>query len=438
MQTIHGAKANIKKGEWYKTLDIGGGAPSVQMVIDKQEHAIRRRLLHPAFSQRALDEAEKLISVHAHNLTDALLASPGNVQIEWTSPKNLGDWTAYFGFDFVSDLGYGRSFEMLSKSDNRWICPTLKLASSFLYYVGYLPFARVIRPFLGTRLQILFGGSAAADSFRYTQLANGYLADRVALEEKLKAEKVSSRRKDTFHYLLNSFDAIMGRPLSKYELQADSALIIAAGSDAVGLVLAATIFHLLRRPDALARLTSEIRETFAEVSEIRGSKIANLPYLSACLDETMRLYPPKPSTLPREILKGGMIIDGEMIPEGIEVGTPIYVLHRDPNIYPDPWTWRPERWLGSGEERAKVREAFCPFLIGPLNCIGKNMGYIALKCALAELLWRCDIRAANGGIVTGGGSKDLEEGRQREDEYQMHDWILGFRDGPMVELRERI
>lgn len=439
MQTIHNAKANIKKGEWYKTLDIGGGAPSVQMVIDKQEHINRRRLLHPAFSQRALDEAEKLISVHAHQLTDVLVSSPGKVEPgQWSPSQNLGDWATYFGFDFVSDLGYGRSFEMLLKPDNRWITPTLKLASSFLYYSGYLPFARLIRPLLGTPFQILFGGRAAADSFRYTKLANGFLADRVKVEEKLKADKLPSRRKDTFHYLLNSYDSVMGRPLSKYELQADSALIIAAGSDAVGLTLSATVFYLLRRPDALTRLTAEVRDAFSEVSQIRGSKLANLPYLSACLDETMRLCPPKPSSLPREVIKGGMVIDGEVIPEGIEVGTPIYVLHHDPDIYPDPWTWKPERWLEHSEMRAKAREAFCPFLIGPLNCIGKNMAYIASKCALAELIWRCDIRSANEGHVTGGGSKDLEDGRQREDEYQMHDWILGFRDGPMIEVKERV
>ncbi|KAL9623567.1 MAG: hypothetical protein Q9160_002248 [Pyrenula sp. 1 TL-2023] len=435
MQTIHSAKANIKKGEWYKTLDIGGGAPSVQMVIDKQEHINRRRLLHPAFSQRALEEAEKLIAVHAHKLTDAVIqkTAPG----EWASPTNLGDRATHFGFDFVSDLGYGHSFDMLSSADNRWVPTTLKIASRFIYYSGYLPFARLIRPFLGTRIQILFGGRAAADSFRYTQLANKHLAHRVGLEEKLKAEKLPSRRKDTFHYLLNSYDGIMGRPLTKYELQADSALLIAAGSDAVGLTLSATAFYLLRSPDALQHLTTEIREAFTDVSQIHGSKLANLPYLSACLDETMRLCPPKPSTLPREVLEGGMVIDGEVIPKGIEVGTPVYVLHRDRDIYPDPWSWNPDRWLETGEQRTRAREAFCPFLIGPLNCIGKNMAYIALKCALAELLWRCDVRPAEEGIVTGGGSHDLEEGRQRKDEYQMYDWILGFRDGPMIEVRER-
>ena len=91
----------------------------------------------------------------------------------------------------------------------------------------------------------------------------------------------------------------------------------------------------------------------------------------------------------------------------------------------------------SAEVLAAEKNAYCPFLIGPLNCIGKKMSYIAMKLSLAHILWRYDIRAADEDKVGGGGSKDLEEGRQRENEYQMNDWILGFRDGPFIQVKER-
>ena len=68
LPAIHGPKANVKKGSWYKTLDISAGAPSVQMEIDKQQHALRRRFLAPAFSEKALKEAEKLITISAKKL----------------------------------------------------------------------------------------------------------------------------------------------------------------------------------------------------------------------------------------------------------------------------------------------------------------------------------------------------------------------------------
>lgn len=127
-----------------------------------------------------------------------------------------------------------------------------------------------------------------------------------------------------------------------------------------------------------------------------------------------------------------MDIDGHHIPRDVTVGTPAYVLHHDEDIYPQPRDYRPERWIVeeksgvTSESVAAARAAYCPFLIGPTNCIGKNMAYIAVKQALAHLLFRYDIRQAGAELV-GGGRPDLEEGRRREDEHQMTDYILGLR-----------
>jgi cytochrome P450 len=432
----------VKKGEWYKTLDISAGAPSVQMMIDKHEHAVRRRTLAPAFSERALKDAESLIAVHARKLVEQIgTLSDGSKQGDWTQPKNMSLWATYFGFDFVSDLGYGQSFGMIEKEEYRWIPPVLMSASGFIYYLGYLPFAALVRPLLGTSIQNYVGGQSAADSLRYTHLANKRLAERMEAEDKMRSSGKEATRRDTFHYLLNSKDPVTGKEFTTEELQADSALIIAAGSDGVGLAISATIFYLLHNPTALSKLNDEIRSAFTSVSEIRNPVLSSLPYLSACIDEALRMCPPKPSSVPRQVLSGGITIDGHHIPKGTTVGTPIYVLHHDEVIYPLPWDYCPERWIVDEKTGvtpkmvATARNAFCPFLIGPMNCIGKNMAYIATKVALAHLLYFYDIRPT--GKVTGGGGPDLEEGRHRENEYQMTDYVLGFRDGPIIELKAR-
>jgi cytochrome P450 len=437
---IHGPKANVKKGSWYKTLDISAGAPSVQMEIDKHQHALRRRFLAPAFSEKALREAEKLITISAKKLCAGLAKGGGKGC--WTESKNMSDWATFFAFDFISDLGYGRSFGMLEKEENRWIPNVLKSASIFIYYVGYLPFIDLVRPLIGSSVQDYIGGQEAADSLKYTNLANSRLAERMRLEEKLKAEKKELDRKDTFHYLLNSKDPVTGKMFTKEELQADSALIIAAGSDGVGITVSACVFYLLHNPDTMQRLVKEIRESFTSAEEIQNPKLGSLPYLHACIEETLRMNPPKASSLPREVLKGGLNIDGIFIPEGITVGSPLYVVHHDATVFPDPWSFRPERWIASpstgitAEVATAAKAACAPFLIGPMNCIGKNMSYIALKLALAHLLFSNDVRIS--GKLTGGGRKDGKEGRQNEGEYQMNDWILGFRDGPMVEVKVRL
>jgi hypothetical protein len=62
----------------------------------------------------------------------------------------MNDWAINFGFDCISDLGYGKSFGMLEREENRQILGKLKSASRFLYYIGYLPFIKLVRPLMGT------------------------------------------------------------------------------------------------------------------------------------------------------------------------------------------------------------------------------------------------------------------------------------------------
>ena len=319
---------------------------------------------------------------------------------------------------------------MIERVENRWVPGVLKSASRFLYYVGYLPFIDLVRPLMGTSSQDYIGGKEAADSLKYTMLANKHLARRIQMEDDMKKGGQQATRKDTFHYLLRSEDSLTGRKPTVEELQADSALIIAAGSDGVGLTVAAALFYLVRSPSALSKLTTEIRSAFASAADIKNPKLGSLPYLSACIDETLRMNPPKPSALPREVLAGGMLIDGHHIPRGTEVGTPIYVLHHDADLYPEPWAFRPERWIGdptAGVGTEHARRGFCPFLVGPMNCVGKNMAYIAIKLALAHLLFRYDVWQA-GSETGGGGGPDLEEGRERAGEYQM----------PVIQVKSRV
>ena len=404
------------------------------MEIDKHKHALRRRFLAPAFSDKALKEAEKLIAVSALKLANGL--GEGG-ESGWSAAKNMNDWTTWFGFDFISNLGYGSSFGMLDGEDSRWIPGVLKSASRFIYYFGYLPFIDLVRPLMGTAIQSLVSQNAA-DSLRYTEMANSRLAKRIEVDAKRKMNQQELERKDTFHYLLNSKDSVTGKNLSKEELQADSALIIAAGSDGVGITIAACMFYLLNYPQAMARLVKEIRESFNNVKEIRNPKLATLPYLQACIEETLRLNPPKPSTLPREVLDGGLTIDGKFFPRGVNIGSPLYVMHHDCSIFPEPWSFKPERFIASesgADNVAAARAVSAPFLIGPMNCIGKNMSFIALKLAITNILFSNDVRIS--GRLTGGGGRGKGEGRQREDEYQMQDWIIAFRDGPMVEIQKR-
>ena len=306
----------------------------------------------------------------------------------------------------------------------------LERTSVFLYAIAFEPHVKFWRWFLGTDLPSTLGIESAVETQRYAKCIGDLVADRKA-RLRLHTEEKSddNEHSDIFEYLYRA------QLLTDEELQADSQLIFAAGSDAVRLTIAAVLFYLLKNPATLEKLSGEIRASVTSTAEISDAVLSNLKFLRACVDETLRLTPPKAASIPREVGKGGITIDGVHVPEGMSVGVSLYSLHRDPEIYPEPYAFRPERWLKM-EDDYRMRAALGPLLRGPRMCPGGTIAYFAVQLALFHLLHRNDVKLAPGG-KSGGGDQSLPRLRQRHDEYQMNDWIIGFADGPVIQLRER-
>lgn len=148
----------------------------------------------------------------------------------------------------------------------------------------------------------------------------------------------------------------------------------------------------------------------------------HLPYFGACIKESLRLDPPGPNLLARltpsssSSSKSGSrigsataapkLIDGVLVPPGTEVTTNANVVQRDPDMYaPDPLTYRPERWLEVGEQRAAEMEAAqFVFGLGPRVCLGKEIAIMELWKLLPQVV-RCfdmELLAAGAYVVAGG------------------------------------
>lgn len=248
---------------------------------------------------------------------------------------------------------------------------------------------------------------------------------------------------DFFYYLLKAKDPESGAGFAIPELWGESNLLIIAGSDTTSTSLSAAFFYLVHNPDTLERVTQEIRATFGTVEDIHsGQQLSTCNYLRAVLDEAMRLSPPVGGLLPREVLPGGITIDGEHFPAGLVVGTPHYTIHHNAKYYPDPFAFLPERWIPGSTPNvtpttvATARGAFCPFSIGPRGCIGKGMAYAELSITLARVLWTYDMRLSPD-VRVGEGHPEAEFGRQRVGEFQLRDTFTSINDGPVVEFRRR-
>lgn len=250
-------------------------------------------------------------------------------------------------------------------------------------------------------------------------------------------------RKDFFYHLLNAKDPETGNGFSMDELWGESNLLIIAGSDTTSTAMAATFFYLAHNAVALQKLYQEIRTSFSDVEEIvSGSTLSGCAYLRACIDESMRMTPPVAGALPRQVLPGGIDIDGHHIPSGVDVGVPHYAIHHNDAYFPRPFDYVPERWLSDPganplhNKLADAHAAFCPFSIGPRGCIGKGLAYVELSVTIARVIYMFDLRLVPGSTL-GSGSKDLEFGRTRSTEYQIEDRFASMKDGPMLQFRRR-
>ena len=207
--------------------------------------------------------------------------------------------------------------------------------------------------------------------------------------------------------------------------------------------MAACFYYLSRHHKAYAKAYIEVRSTFSSANEIRnGQKLNSCHYLHACIDEALRMSPPVGGALWRETCQKGVNIDGHMIPQGYDVGVGIYAVQHNPVYYPDPFQYKPERWIVS-EDNTKVsvdlaRSAFSAFSIGPVGCVGKNLAYLELRVTIAKVLWTLDMKSAIGRLPEKPKPKYLNRYKDHcENEYWLRDRFTSWKDGPMIAFRVR-
>jgi cytochrome P450 len=213
-----------------------------------------------------------------------------------------------------------------------------------------------------------------------------------------------------------------------------------AGAETTGTAISSTFFYLSRNTESLTRLTSLIRTTYPSRDDIQlGPKLTQCTYLWACIDEAMRLSPSVVAILWRQVIAGNFIIDGEHVPAGCDLGFSSYVPHHDSSVFPDPYAFKPERWLASSNPEDQTRlemqqRAFTPFGLGPRKCIGMRMAYAEVALCLAKTLWSLDLRRVEGGVGRiGAGRKGAKDGREKEEEFQLFEHITCRHDGPYLE-----
>ena len=266
-----------------------------------------------------------------------------------------------------------------------------------------------------------------------------------------KAEEASEQlgedrneaRQDMLNFLFRAVNPDTGeKAYSPQELLAEANMLVVAGSDTTAVTLSGLFFYISRNPRPYEKLINEIRNTFDSVDEIvSGPKLSSCKYLRACIDETMRMTPAGPSEVPRTVLSGGQMIDGELYPAGAVVGVSDWSSGRS-DEFGDPNVYRPERWIVdekagvTAEEVLRISSYLHPFSTGWSSCVGKNLAMLELLMTVARTLFRLDIRAEPGSTL-GEGHPGLGWGRRERKQFQLFDRFIAARDGPMIQFKRR-
>ncbi|CAI7658254.1 unnamed protein product [Penicillium bialowiezense] len=434
MDAIYGVRANVVKSEGYNSLSASRQTPNTLTATDKTAHGFKRRILAQVFSTEGIKSIEERLLTNIRDFVDLLgregdelgIVKPGldsTQDKDWTQTKHLAPMCDWVTFDVISDLCYGKDFDMLHSSDMRWF-------PSVVLKITQRSMTNLIQTkFCNMKIDQFFMSS------KFKEIVNA--GERIGERSKARQRLGNDiEKKDLFYHMMNTADPKTGHHFTSKDLWVESMLLMTAGADTTATAMAGTFFHLAHKPDLLARLVSELRTTFADEEDIHmGPELDSCELLQASINETMRLAPSVATTIPRTVLKGGLMVDGEFIPEGTMVGTTTYAVHRNPNYFSCPDAYFPDRWianpdLGVDEESIKTaNQAFVPFSSGARSCVGWKLAWAELNVTIARALFRYDMRMAPDARCCGGKSNDCD--------FRLKGWVTSAVEGPWVQFKLR-
>jgi cytochrome P450 family 110 len=210
----------------------------------------------------------------------------------------------------------------------------------------------------------------------YLQRLQGQIGELIyaEIQERRHQERAGS---DILSLLMSARDET-GQPMSDVELHDELITLLLAGHETTASAIASALYLIHRHPQVIEKLLVELND-LGESPEPRA--IVQLPYLTAVCHETLRFFPVAILTFPREV-KEPVELMGYQLEPGMRLYGCIYLTHQRPDLYPEPKSFQPERFL----ERQFSTYEFFPFGGGARRCIGEALAQFEMKLVLAKIL----------------------------------------------------
>ncbi|CAG9973782.1 unnamed protein product [Clonostachys byssicola] len=398
IKDIYGHGTPCTKDEQYL---VGAGSHfHLADVVDKSEHARKRKVLSAAYALKNLERWEFKVADKVQRMIaqiDKLCTAPprkGEIEPAPEDVKvDVRTWFNFFSLDAIVDIGLSARLGLIDQGHDMTtalrkdgttfqtslrdcLYPTARKQSwliwSYDYYKVLDKLSNII-PFYN-KMQKAADGWEAIVLYQSAQ----------RLERYRKGEKLD----DFFQALMEDKN---GKPqnLDWGEIVAEINIMMNAGSVTTAIALANILYQLILHPDIMAKLRAELDDALDPEEVVAPyDKVKHLPYLRACLDESLRLWPPTPHGLPRKTPAEGLSVMGHYVPGNTTVSMSALVAHRDETVYPNADKFIPDRFLG--EDGKNLQSSFITFSAGARGCIGRNISYLEQAVLLASMVHRYD------------------------------------------------
>jgi cytochrome P450 len=336
----------LHPGEGARILEPIVGPNSV-ILLDEAPHLQQRKLMLPAFHGDAMQSLAELMS----ELTEREVASWPQEQPIALHPR-LQRLTLEIVLRAVFGLEQGAQLDRLREL----LTKVLEFAEN---PISLLPFAQ----------RALAGRGPMG---RLERL--GEEADKLIFELIDERRRNGGEGPDVLALLLSA-EHEDGSPMSPGELRDELVTALVAGHETTASQLAWGFEMLARHSGVIAKLAQELRDD------------PDAAYLTATIHEIMRSRPVLMNAEPR-LVKQRVEIGGVSYPPGVVLIASAYLVHHDPEIYPDPHAFRPERFLESAGGRTPGTYTWLPFGGGRRRCLGASFAMLEMKIVLRAVIER--------------------------------------------------
>ncbi|XP_041856776.1 sterol 26-hydroxylase, mitochondrial-like [Melanotaenia boesemani] len=179
--------------------------------------------------------------------------------------------------------------------------------------------------------------------------------------------------------------------MSTKDVYASIAELLLAGVDTTSNTLTWALYQLSKHPQVQDRLFKEVSTMVPAGQVPTAAEVTRMPYLRAVIKETLRMYPVVPMNA-RIITERSICLGGYQFPKKTGFTLCHYAISHDEDAFPEPYTFKPERWLRDGRERPNPFGSI-PFGFGVRGCVGRRIAELEMYLVLFQLIRQFEIKA---------------------------------------------